>query len=423
MISKALSKNKDINTLASNTIMLYIMQISGYIFPLFTFPYLARTLSPEYYGMMTFVTSTMVYFQMLIDFGFILSATKECSIHREDKNKLSEIFSSVVISKSILSIIGLIILSIMVLFIPSFSDKKIFTILYYLTVVTTILMPDYLFRGLEKMKTIMTITITGKFIYTVSVFIFIKSESDYLLIPLLVVASNILVFYFTYKEIKKEGVSFIRCSMNTIFDTIKQSAVFFVSKIASTVYSASNVFVLGLVISNTSLAVYGVANTIINMIKSLFTPIADSIYPYIIRAKNFKIVKIILLISTPVILIGTILLYVLAEPIILILGGPEYTEAIPILRMMLPLVLLTLPSYLLGYPVLGAMGRMKEANLSVVFAAIFHTSVLIILFISSNLTITNVVLATIISELLVLGIRVYFIIKYRNDYKSKKINE
>ena len=423
MISKVLSKNKDINTLASNTIMLYIMQISGYIFPLFTFPYLARTLSPEYYGMMTFVTSTMVYFQMLIDFGFILSATKECSIHREDKNKLSEIFSSVVISKSILSIIGFIILSIMVLFIPSFSDKKIFTILYYLTVVTTILMPDYLFRGLEKMKTIMTITIIGKFIYTVSVFIFIKGESDYLLIPLLVVASNILVFYFTYKEIKKEGVSFIRCSMNTIFDTIKQSAVFFVSKIASTVYSASNVFVLGLVISNTSLAVYGVANTIINMIKSLFTPIADSIYPYIIRAKNFKIVKIILLISTPVILIGTILLYVLAEPIILILGGPEYTAAIPILRMMLPLVLLTLPSYLLGYPVLGAMGRMKEANLSVVFAAIFHTSVLIILFISSNLTITNVVLATIISELLVLGIRVYFITKYRNDYKSKKINE
>lgn len=420
MIIRTLTKNKDINTLASNTIMLYIMQISGYIFPLFTFPYLARTLSPEYYGMMTFVTSTMVYFQMLIDFGFILSATKECSIYREDKNKLSEIFSSVVISKSILSIIGLIILTIMVLFIPSFSDKKLFTILYYLTVVTTILMPDYLFRGLEKMKTIMTITIIGKFIYTVSIFIFIKSESDYLKIPILVVASNILVFYFTYKEIKKVGVSFVKCKVQTVFETIKQSAIFFISKIASTVYSASNVFVLGLVISNTSLAVYGVANTIINMIKSLFTPIADSIYPYIIRAKNFKIIKIILLISTPIIVIGTVLLYVLAEPIILILGGPEYTGAIPILRMMLPLVLLTLPSYLLGYPVLGAMGRMKEANLSVVFAAIFHTSVLIILFISRTLNITNVVLATIISEFLVLGVRVYFIIKYRNDYKDKK---
>lgn len=420
MIIRTLTKNKDINTLASNTIMLYIMQISGYIFPLFTFPYLARTLSPEYYGMMTFVTSTMVYFQMLIDFGFILSATKECSIYREDKKKLSEIFSSVVISKSILSIIGLIILTIMVLFIPSFSDKKLFTILYYLTVVTTILMPDYLFRGLEKMKTIMTITIIGKFIYTVSIFIFIKSESDYLKIPILVVASNILVFYFTYKEIKKVGVSFVKCKVQTVFETIKQSAIFFISKIASTVYSASNVFVLGLVISNTSLAVYGVANTIINMIKSLFTPIADSIYPYIIRAKNFKIIKIILLISTPIIVIGTVLLYVLAEPIILILGGPEYTGAIPILRMMLPLVLLTLPSYLLGYPVLGAMGRMKEANLSVVFAAIFHTSVLIILFISRTLNITNVVLATIISEFLVLGVRVYFIIKYRNDYKDKK---
>lgn len=415
MENKISTKNKDISVVASNTVMLYIMQISGYIFPLFTFPYLARTLSTNYYGMMTFVTSTMVYFQMIIDFGFILSATKECSIYRDDKEKLSEIFSSVVISKCILSLIGFVILMIMVNFIPSFEDKGLFTILYYLTVVTTILIPDYLFRGLEKMKTVMSISIIGKIIYTISIFIFIKSESDYLLIPMIIVASNILVFFVTYKEIKKVEVKFIKCSFKTVFNTMKESSEFFVSKIASTVYSASNVFALGLVISNSSLAIYGVANTIINMIKSLCSPIADSIYPYILREKNFRLVKKIIIYSTPVMLLGTMLLYVLAKPIVLILGGSEYTGAIEILRMMLPLVLLTLPSYLLGYPVLGAMGKMREANLSVVFAAVFHTSALIILFITKILTIKNVIIATIISELLVLCFRIYYILRYKKE--------
>lgn len=415
MESKISNKNKGLSVVASNTLMLYIMQISGYIFPLFTFPYLARTLSTNYYGMMTFITSTMVYFQMLIDFGFILSATKECSIHRENKEKLSEIFSSVVVSKCILSLIGFVILIIMINFIPSFKDKGTFTILYYLTVVTTILMPDYLFRGLEQMKTIMSISIIGKFIYTISIFIFIKSESDYLLIPILIVASNILVFFVTYREIKKVGVKFIKCSYKTIFNTMKESASFFVCKIVSTAYSASNVFVLGLVISNSSLAIYGVANTIINMIKSLFSPIADSIYPYILREKNFGLVKKILLYSTPVILLGTMLLYVLAKPIVLILGGSKYTGAIEILRMMLPLVLITLPSCLLGYPVLGAMGKMREANLSVVFASVFHTCALIILFIAKMLTVKNVIIATIISESIILCSRAYYILKYKNN--------
>lgn len=413
MENKISNKNKGLSVVASNTIMLYIMQISGYIFPLFTFPYLARTLSTNYYGMMTFVTSTMIYFQMLIDFGFILSATKECAIYRDDKGKLSEIFSSVVISKCILSLIGFAVLMVMIKFIPSFEDKGTFTILYYLTVVTTILMPDYLFRGLEQMKTIMSISIIGKFIYTVSIFIFIKSESDYLLIPILIVASNILVFFVTYREIRKVEVKFVKCSCKTIFNTMKESATFFVCKIVSTAYSASNVFLLGLVISNSSLAIYGVANTIINMIKSLFSPIADSIYPYILREKNFKLIKKIILYTMPIICLGTILLYVLAKPIVLILGGSKYIGAISVLRMMLPLVLITLPSCLLGYPVLGAMGKMREANLSVVFGSVFHICALAILFTTKTLMVKTVIIATIISETIILCSRVYYILKYK----------
>lgn len=409
-------KKQELNILISNTLMLYIMQIAGYIFPLLTFPYLARILEPNYYGMMTFINATMVYFQMLIDFGFLLSATKECSLNRHNKEKLSEIFSSVVISKTMLAILGFAILILTITFIPSFKDKKLLTILYYISITTSILMPDYLFRGIEKMNVITYISITGKIIYTISIFIFVKSANNYLIIPILIFLSNIIASVWTYKEIRKLEIRFVRCNIKKILETLKESFMFFVSRIASTAYSSSNIFVLGLTISSVSLAQYGVANTIIVTFKSLFSPIVDSIYPYILKNKEFKLIKLILLFAMPIIILGSILLYLLAKPIILILGGEQYVDAVSILRRMIPLVIITFPSYLLGFPVLGAMNKMKEANMAIVYSSIFHICGLIILLISSNLTINNVILLTIVTESIVIGMRMYYV------FINRKIN-
>lgn len=410
-------KDKHLSNLISNTVMLYIMQIAGYIFPLFTFPYLTRVLDIEHYGMITFITATMVYFQMLIDFGFLLSATKECSEHRNNKIKLSEIFSSVVISKTILTIIGFFILIFIISSVPSFQDKKLLTILYYLSLTTTILMPDYLFRGLEKMEVITYITILGKLIYTILIFLVIKSKEDYLLVPLVALVSNLIVFIFTYKEIKKLGLNFTIVNKKTVYYTLRNSGTFFISRIASTVYSSSNIFVLGLVASNENIALFGVANTIIVMIKSLFSPIADSIYPYMLHTKNFKLVKTILAIMMPIVIIGVTVMYMLAKPIILILAGNEYFESIAMFKKMLPIILLALPSYLLGFPILGAIGKMNLANLSVIYPAIFHIISLIFLLILKKLDVNSVIILTLITETFVLLLRIYYVVKIK--YKSK----
>ena len=98
-----LQKKKELKTLFSNTLMLYIMQISAYVFPLITFPWLTRALGPEKYGVMNVANAIIVYFQLFVDFGFLLSATRECSIHRDDKSKLQNIVSSVVQAKLIIS--------------------------------------------------------------------------------------------------------------------------------------------------------------------------------------------------------------------------------------------------------------------------------------------------------------------------------
>ena len=51
-----------------NTIMQYLMVVVT-IFSWITFPYLTRVLATESYGVHTYMTSVVTYFQLFVDFG------------------------------------------------------------------------------------------------------------------------------------------------------------------------------------------------------------------------------------------------------------------------------------------------------------------------------------------------------------------
>ena len=71
-----------------NIVALYGLTIAKIIFPLITLPYLTRVLSVGSYGVVSYVKILITYFQILVDFGFLLSGTKDIVKSRDNRRMM-----------------------------------------------------------------------------------------------------------------------------------------------------------------------------------------------------------------------------------------------------------------------------------------------------------------------------------------------
>jgi PST family polysaccharide transporter len=402
--------------LAKNTLMMYILLFSTYILGFITIPYQARILGPEVFGVVGLATAVMVFYQLFIDFGFLLYATAEVSTHREKITKINKIFSSVTISKILLSIFSLLILLISTIFFENIRDYWSLYLMFLLATIAITLLPDYLYLGMERMTPITVRTVAVRLFFTIMIFVFLNSPDDYLVIPTLLLIGNSIALIIVYRDVMKRfGVKFVNVNKASVKLMIYKSSHFFYSRIASAIYGAGNTILLGALYPGATVGYYVAADKLITTSKNAMSPIADSVYPHMIKRKDYHLIKKILLFTMPFIITACIIAFIFAEQICTLIFGTEFVGVAPILRVMLPIVIFTLPSYLLGFPTLGAMGLSKHANNSIIFAALAQLLMILILAISGNITVLTLAATTTIAELMVLIYRA--IVVYINKNK------
>ena len=185
-------------------------------------------------------------------------------------------------------------------------------------------------------------------------------------------------------------------------------------------YTVTNTFILGLAnpVGSVTIGYYTSADKLINTARSCFSPIADSLYPYLIKNKDFKLVKKILLIMMPPITIGCIIVGIFSEPFTALLLGEEFREAGKILRVLMPIVVITPLTYIFGFPVLTALDLSKHANLSTIYASVIHVCLLFILAFIDNLNVYTISIITVATEMFILFYRIVIIYKNKNKIKT-----
>lgn len=412
-------KNNKGKTLLKNTVMLYILQFSSYFFNLLTVPYQTRVLGPELYGVLGVAVAVMAYFQVFMDFGFLLSATEDVSLNRDNKAYINKKITSVAIIKGAFSIVSLGVMGVLCLTVNKFTEQKLLYFLYLFAYIANSFMPDYIYRGLEKMTAVTVRTVLIKLFFCVMTFAFLHSKEDYLVVPLLLLIGNLGAVVFAYFHLFKTfKFSFCKVSFAEIWHDFKRSSTFFYSRVATTVYTATNTVVLGMVdATGVITGYYSSADKVVNVAKSGLSPISDSLYPYMVKNKDFKLVKKILMVLMPIIVAGCLVVGIFAEPLCVIAFGKEFAGTAAILQAFLPVVVAALPSYIFGFPTLSAMGLSKHANYSIFAGTVIHIVGMIVLFMTGHVSGVTLAFMTSISEWSILLYRIAVVYKNRRLMK------
>jgi len=394
-------------TLVQNFSSLTILQFSNYLFPIITFPYLVRVLGPEKFGLVNFAAAFVAYFNVFTDYGFNLSATKDISINRNNPNKVNEIFSTVLVIKLILSVVSLMVFSLLIFTIPRFSANSEIYFYSFLIVLGAVLFPGWFFQGMEKMKYITVTNVTVKIIWTILVFALVRSADDVLLLVILNGASFILIGVLSLiLLIGIFKVKFIPPSISEIKLQLINGWYLFVSTASITLYTTSNVFILGLFAGNEVVGYFAAADKIRIAVQGLFGNAGQTVFPHLSKmfAESKKeaivFVKKYRNYSVTVAVILTLILFVLAKPVVLIVLGSGYEPSINVFRIILLLPLIILLSNIYGIQIMLNLNYKKEFSRIILSAGIVNlilSFILVPLYLEIGTAIAVVITETIVT--------------------------
>lgn len=322
-------------TLIANFSYLSALKIFNMLLPLITLPYLIHVLGKEVYGLIVFAQAVIGYLVILVGYGFNISATKEVSIHRNDKKKLSEIVSSVFILKGILLLISFLILAFIIEFIPQASDHKT---LFYLTMwmcVYEYIFPIWYFQGIENMKYVTYLNLLSRIVFVSLIFVFIKSGDDYILVPLINgIGASLAGCISLFIVFRKDFIELIVPNRKVLIAHMKESFSLFLSNLSNQTYLHASKILIGIYLSLSATAIFDLGQKIY---LALLTPIAilsQTIFPKNSLEKDKNFIRKMQRVSLIGMAVLIICMFIAAPIVIRILGNNQMIEATNVLRLL-----------------------------------------------------------------------------------------
>lgn len=399
------------NTFYKNTLWQYGLQILKYLFPLLLIPYLTRVLGTEGYAVYAYVLSFMGVIQTIADFGFTLSGTKKVVDLRGDTAALSRLVGAITVARLMLLCGLFVCVMVVTRFIPIMAENTVYVIWAFFATAGRTVLPDFIFQGNERMGPLTTRYFASKGVQVALTILLVRGPGDLILVAVADVLSEIVDIAWSYRAQKRMfGVGIARPTFKESFEELRVSAIYCVSNVSSSLFSGFTTLIIGLAItSKTDIAFWSLTLTTVNAVQSLYTPIANSLYPHMIKNRDFGFARKLALVALPVLILGTVAYCALSKPIMLVLGGPEYVGGAHVMWMISPIFIFSFYGILIGWPVLGAMGHVKELTVSTLFTGIVNVISLLALYLAGLITLDVICVVRWGCDALLLLVRVFML--------------
>lgn len=350
-----------------NGLWLYLMQIFNTVVPLLTLPYITRILGASQYGIFSIALNFLTYFQVVVEYGFGMSATRKIALSSKEHNITNKTFTTVLVSRLGLFVLCCIVTLFYFLLSNTNSKECYCLIILMIALLGNCIQLNWFFQGIQQMQFISIISIISRTISVVLTFLFVKKTDDLLLYCLLYAISTfingILGIIIAHNQY---GLKLIRVQMREVITELKEGWYVFTTQLSAKIFGAIGITFLGIFATSSEVGIYSAINKIPNMIILAWTPIAQIMYP--ISSKKMKesftdgrrFIKKVQLIIIPLAVCGSILISVFSKSLIRIAFGEEYVAFYYWVIPMLAWLVVSINNNFLGIQTLLGSGHDKE---------------------------------------------------------------
>lgn len=403
-----------------NAILNIIYTLLNMLFPIITFPYVSRVLCVDLLGKVNFYTNISNYAIMLASLGLSTYGIRAVARVRNNKDELSKTTQELLTLNMFATIIVVALLMFSVLFVPKFKTDFLLLVLNCFLILSAPLGMNWLYSGLEQYSYITKRAIVFKTIALIAVFIFVHSEQDYIIYATILiissVASYICNFIYAFKFIQYKRIKY------NYKRHIKPMLILFASILAINVYTHLDTIMLGFINGDQEVGLYTTAvyvkTALLSMVNAISAVILPRISNYISEGKNDavesvlkKSISVIMVITIPI----TIFFIAQAKNVIFILGGEQYLGAVVCMQIIMPVLLISGFSNIMGNQILIPLGKERYFMKAVICGAVADLVLNIITM--PKLGCIGAAISTLIAEFVQMSIQFY----YSKDYLLNNI--
>ncbi len=399
-----------------NFLMDLILKVSTILFPMITFPYVSRVLSPEGLGRVSFATSVISYFQLFAALGIPTYGVRLCTKYRDDRKKLSKAFQELLIINSSTTILSYVVFIVALLSVRKFKDDSLLLIITSANVLLSTLGVSWLYTALEQYKYITVRSLIVKVFSMIALFLLVRNENDYIVYATITVVgtvgSNIYNLIYSRKFVSwnPTGGYDLKCHMKPIF-------ILFAMSLAGSIYTNLDTLMLGFMVNDVEVGYYTAAVKMKGLLVSFTVSLGGVMLPRLayylqnnkedmfnqMSAKAFNIISYI---AVPLV----VFFMIFAKESVLILSGEGYLNAVWPMIAIMPTVLCISLTNMMGYQILIPSTKEDKVLVSVTAGAIIDA--ILNFFLIPQLGALGAALGTLAAEIGVLLIQCYYLKSY-----------
>lgn len=409
-------------SITKNYIYNLVYQILILVLPLITTPYVSRILGAENVGIYSYTYSIVSYFLLFGALGVALYGQREIAYVSEDKQGRKKVFWEIVICRFVTMAIAIVIYYI---FFMSKGEYRIYYRIWILELFATAFDISWFFQGIEEFKKTVTRNVIVRLASVTLIFILVKKPEDLIMyITIYAIADlvgNLSLWIYLPKYFKGIKIRTINS-----FAHLPAIILLFIPQIANQVYNLLDKTMIGnMIVNKSEVGYYEQGQKVIRVLLTLVTSLGVVMIPrmastfasgdkekvYTYMKKSFKFVFFL---AFPI-MFG---IMSVSKSFVPIFFGEGYDKVAILINVIAPTILLTGMANVIGTQYLLPTKRQKEYTVSITIGLVVNfilNYILIKLYDSIGASI-----ATIVSELIVVGTQMYVI---RKDIKPIEIIE